>query len=69
MGFMTKEQAIKITAKLLKNVYETNDPKNKDSLAIILCAEAEKNIDALSSALDNVIKFCQELKTAMFNKA
>ena len=69
MGFMTKDQAIKVTAKLLKNVYETNDPNNIDCLATILCAEAEKNIDALSSALDSVIEFCQELKTAMFNKA
>jgi hypothetical protein len=68
MVFMTQEQAIKVSAKLLKNVFETNDPNNIDSLAAILCAEAEKNIDVLSSALDSVIEFCQELKTAMFNK-
>ena len=65
---MTKEEAINVSAALLKNIYDTRNPKRISALTSIINARDNKDIDWLCSALDNIIKFCDELKTAMYNK-
>ena len=64
---MTKDEAIRVTANLLCAVF---DPKGEDytKVAIIRTAEADKNIDALCSALDKLIEFCEKLKKVMYNQ-
>ena len=66
---MEKQQAIWAASKLLCNIYNDDEDYEKIVLtAQIRTAEADKNVDYLCSALDEVIKFCNKLKRNMYNQ-
>lgn len=68
---MTKQQAIWASSKLLCNIYHDDSGGDFEKIVLtaqIRTAEADKNVDYLCSALDQVIKFCEKLKKAMYNQ-
>lgn len=66
---MTKQEAIWASSKLLCNIYHDDEDYEKIVLiAKIRTAEADKNVDYLCSSLDEIIKFCNKLKKAMYNQ-
>ena len=55
---MTKEQAFNVAEKLLLHIYSDD---------VMICAKictavADKDKDYLTSSLDEIIKFCEEIK-------
>lgn len=68
---MTKQQAIRVTSNLLRNIYYDDSGGDYEKIkaqAAVLTAEADGNVDYLCSALDEIIKFCEKLKKAMYNQ-
>ena len=68
---MEKQQAIWAASKLLCNIYHDDSGGDFEKIKItaqIRTAEADKNVDYLCSALDEIIKFCIKLKKAMYNQ-
>lgn len=58
-----RKPAIKVASELLRKIYhDDNDAEAIECMGIILTAEADGNADFFLSALDEVIKFCDELK-------
>ena len=68
---MTQQEAIWAASKLLCNIYHDDSGGDFEKIkaqAHIITAEADKNVDNLCSALDEVIKYCEKLKKAMYNQ-
>lgn len=58
-----RKPAIQVASELLKMIYCNDDDVDaKECMGLILAAEADGNADFFLSALDEVIKFCNELK-------
>lgn len=58
-----RKPAIKVASELLRKIYhDDNDAEAMECMGLILTAEADGNADFFLSALDEVIKFCNELK-------
>lgn len=58
-----RKPAIKVASELLRKIYhDDNDAEAMECMGLILTAEADGNADFFLSALDEVIKFCDELK-------
>lgn len=68
---MTKQEAIWAASKLLCNIYHDDSGGDFEKIKVqarILTAEADGDIDWLCSSLDEIIKFCDKLKKAMYNQ-
>lgn len=68
---MTQQEAIWAASKLLCNIYYDDSGGGFEKIKAqeqIITAEADKNVDCLCSALDQVIEFCEKLKKAMYNQ-
>lgn len=66
----TRKPAIKIASKLLLKIcHDDNDADAMESMGTILTAEAKGNVDFFLSALDQVIKFCDELKQDIIDES
>lgn len=61
---MTQDEAIIMASLLLQKLFRDDD----DSVAIIKVAEKERDIDNLTSALDQLEKTCIGLKQGLLNK-
>ena len=65
-----RKPAIKVAYELLKRIYCNDDDVDaKECLELILSAEAEGNEDFFLSALDEVVKFCDELKKDIIDES
>lgn len=65
-----RNPAIKVASKLLlKIIHDNNDADAMESMGTILTAEAEGNADFFLSALDQVIKVCDELKKDILDES
>lgn len=65
-----KKHAIKVASKLLLKIYhDDNDADAMESMGAILTAAADGNADFFISALDEVIKFCDELKQDIIDES
>lgn len=61
---MTQDEAIKRTSRLLQRIFHDYE----EGIAVIRVAEKERDIDNLTSALDQLIMTCNELKQGLWNK-
>lgn len=67
---LIRKPAIKVASKLLlKIIHDDNDVDAMESMGTILKAEADENVDFFLSALDQVIKFCDELKKNIIDES
>lgn len=58
-----RKPAIKVASELLKKIYhDDNDAEAIECMGLILTAEADGNADFFVSALDEVVRFCNELR-------
>lgn len=58
-----RKPAIKVASELLKKIYhDDNDAEAMECMGLILTSEADGNADFFVSALDEVVRFCNELK-------
>lgn len=58
-----RKPAIKVASELLRMIYhDESDAEAMECMELILAAETDGNADFFLSALDEVIKFCDELK-------
>ena len=61
---MTREQAFSVAERLLLHIYSDD---------VMICAKictavADKDKDYLTGSLDEIIKFCEEIKKGMWEK-
>lgn len=65
-----RKPAIKIASELLKKIYhDDNDAVAMECIELIISAEADEDADFFLSALDEVIKFCDELKKDIIDES
>ena len=65
-----RKPAIKVASKLLKKIYhDDNDEEAMECMGLILTAEADEDADFFLSALDEVVKFCNELKQDIIDES
>lgn len=65
-----RKPAIKVASELLLKMYhDDNDAEAMESMGVILTAEADEDVDFFLSALDEVIKFCNELKQDIIDES
>lgn len=65
-----RKPAIKVASELLRKIYhDDNDAEAMECMGLILTAEADGNADFFVSALDEVIKFCNELKQDIIDES
>ena len=62
---ITKEEAIHVSAKLLKNVFLLENPYSVKATAAVCAAESDGDAKALCNALDRLIALCNNLKKSM----
>lgn len=67
---IVRKPAIKVASELLHKIYrDDNDAVAMECMEFILTAEADGNADFFLSALDQVIKFCNELKQDIIDES
>lgn len=65
-----RKPAIKVASELLRKIYhDDNDAEAMECMRLILAAETDGNADFFLSALDEVIKFCDELKQDIIDES
>ena len=65
---MSKEEAIHVSAQLLRRMFDNNDESSIPAIASVCSAEADGDIDKLCSALDSFIAFCEKLKRNLYGQ-